>query len=59
MLLGPRLREDDMISALLPRQPGVAPAGLGAAVVVLVELAFEAVQHVPDLRETRFLKRAA
>src|SRR5512134_622094 len=46
-------------SALLPRQPFEAPAGPGAAVVLLVELAFEAVQHVPHFREAGFLERAA
>jgi len=45
-------------SALFPGQPFVAPAGRRAAVVLLVEFAFEAMQHVPDFCEARFLERA-
>jgi len=47
------------LSALLPRQPFVAPPGPGSPVMVLVEFALESVQHVVDFGEACFFERAA
>src|SRR5687767_6816441 len=44
---------------LLPRQAVVAPSAPAVSMMALVELPFEAVQHVVDLLESRLLQRAA
>src|SRR5258706_1876005 len=62
----PAIREDDdplrwetEPSVLLPRKAVDAPAVAGVAVMILVELAFEPVEHVEYALETRALERLA
>src|SRR3954447_7418032 len=44
-------------SRLLPRQAFLAPAADASAMVLLVERAFEAIEHVVDLAEAGLLER--
>src|ERR1039458_2984299 len=46
-------------SALFPGQAVVTPAGNGIALMMIVQFAFKAVQHVIDLGEAGFLQRGA